>query len=245
MVDIVIGPGDTPHAMVVNSDGSINVAGGTGGGPITAPLGQTTDANSVAVTLSTDQTDVVSGTESVKVVVINPADGTYLSYASPSTVAGPTASGATITAAPVTAGGRAATTNPTAVTDGQVVNAMFDKEGKQISVSAIRTLKGMQETTITSSTAETTIVTAVASTFNDLYGLTLANSSASATKVTLKDSTSGTTRWVGYVPAGDTRGFMLDPGAALAQATVNTIWTITCGTSVASLDVSAFFVANI
>ena len=122
---------------------------------------------------------------------------------------------------------------------------MADKEGKLVTVSAIRTLKGMTETTITSSTAETTIVAAVASTFNDLYGLVLANSSASATKVTLKDSTGGTTRAVFYVPAGDTRGFMLDPGAALPQATVNTNWTVTCGTSVASLDVSAFFVANI
>lgn len=161
------------------------------------------------------------------------------------TVYGDTSSGASDAGNPVKIGGIAKTANPTAVTDGQRVNAIFDKLGKQVVVGAIRDLKGMQSTTITSSTAETTIVTAVASTFLDLFGLVITNTSATITKVTIKDSTSGTTRAVYEVPATDTRSFMLPVDSALPQATVNTNWTATCGTSVASVEIAAYFVKNI
>lgn len=163
----------------------------------------------------------------------------------PVSAAGDTASGATDAGNPVKMGGLAKTANPTAVTDGQRVAALFDKLGKQIVVGAVRDLKGMQSTTITSSTAETTIVTAVASTFLDLYGLVITNTSATVTKVTIKDSTAGTTRAVFEVPATDTRGFMLPVDSALPQATVNTAWTATCGTSVASVEIAAYYVKNI
>jgi hypothetical protein len=146
---------------------------------------------------------------------------------------------------PVKVGGVGHTANPTAVTDGQRVNAIFDKLGKQITVGAIRDLKGIQATTITSSTSETTIVTAVASTFLDLYGLVITNTSATATKVTIKDSTAGTTRAVYQIPAGDTRGFMLPVDSALPQATVNNNWTATCGTSVSAIEIAAYYVKNI
>lgn len=104
-----------------------------------------------------------------------------------------------------------------------------------------RTSKGVQSTTITNSTAETTIVTAVASTFLDLYGLILANTSASPTEVTLKDKTStGNARSL-YVPAGETRGFMLGADNGIQQAEVNNNWTATCATAVTSLKVTALF----
>lgn len=146
---------------------------------------------------------------------------------------------------PVKTGGMAKTANPTAVSDGDRANFITDKLGKQIVVGAIRDLKGQQKTTITSSTTETTIVTAVTSTFLDLYGLIIANTSASACKVTIKDSSGGTTRFVFYVPAGDTRGFMLPVDSAVPQATVNTAWTATCGTSVDSIEITALYVKNI
>lgn len=146
---------------------------------------------------------------------------------------------------PVKVGGQARTTNPTAVADADRSNFITDKLGKQVVVGSIRDLKGQQQTQISSSTSETTIVTAVASTFLDLYGLTIANTSATATKVTIKDSTAGTTRLVLYIPAGDTRGFMLNESAAICQATVNTAWTATCGTSVAAIEITALYVKNI
>lgn len=178
-------------------------------------------------------------------VTVQDTAGTALDYTVPSLVEGGTAhDSAMSTRKPVAIGGLAKTANPTAVADGDVTHTMHDKLGKLIAVSAVRDLKGIQNTTITSSTSETTIVTAVASTFLDLYGLVLANKSATATLVTIKDATAGTTRAIIHVPAGDTRGFMLDPGAAIPQATVNNNWTATCGTSVDSLYVTALYVKN-
>lgn len=159
-------------------------------------------------------------------------------------VVGPTASGVSIAQNPVTQGGRASTTNPTAVTDGQVVNARFDKLGSLVAVNSVRELKGNQITTITTSTSETTIITAVASTFLDLYGLIVSNTSASACNVAIKDATAGTTRMTIAVPAGDTRGFMLNESGGHNQATVNNNWTATCSASVTSIIITALFVRN-
>ena len=137
------------------------------------------------------------------------------------------------------------TAAPTAKTDGQAVPFIADKVGKLIAVGSIRDLKGNQFTTITSSTAETTVVTAVASTFLDVYGCIIENTSGTACKVTFKDSTAGTTQFEIYVPAGDTRGFMMPEGGAFKQTTVNTNWTATCSTSVASIVISMLYVKNI
>ena len=158
--------------------------------------------------------------------------------------AGDVANGSSDSGNPLKVGGIGHTANPTAVTDGQRVAATFDKLGKQVCVGSIRDMKINQVTTITSSTSETTIVTAVASTFLDLYGLIISNKSATATLVTIKDSTSGTTQAIIYVPAGDTRGFMLPESAALKQTTVNNNWTATCGTSVDSVYITALCVKN-
>lgn len=146
---------------------------------------------------------------------------------------------------PVKIGGQARTTNPTAVASADRVNAIFDKTGKQIVVGAIRELKGVQQTTITSSTTEATVVTAVASTFLDVYGVIVTNTSATVTKVSFKDATSGTVRFVLEIPATETRGFMLAVDSAIPQATVNNNWTATCGTSVASVEITMLYVQNI
>lgn len=181
-----------------------------------------------------------------KVAVTDGTTGAALDYSVPALIGGDIAHDSPIsTQKPVVIGGRAATANPTAVVDADVSRIMVDKLGKVIAVSAVRDLKGVQNTTITSSTSETTIVTAVASTFLDVYGLILTNSSASAQVVTIKDATAGTTRAVIEVPAGDTRGFMLDAGSAIPQAAVNNNWTATCTTSLASLYVTALYVKNL
>lgn len=146
---------------------------------------------------------------------------------------------------PVKIGGQARTTNPVAVVDADRVNAIFDKLGKQVVVGSIRVLKARQVTTITSSTAETTIVTAVAATFLDLYGLLLTNTSATATEVTVRDATAGGTISSFMVPAGQTVGFMLPESGAWPQGTANNNWTATCTTSVASLKVTALTVQNL
>lgn len=145
---------------------------------------------------------------------------------------------------PVKMGFQARTTLPVAVADADRVNAIGDKFGRQIVQHGIRDLRGNQHTTITSSIAETTIVTANATNMLDLYGLVIANSSATATTVTIKDATAGTTRFVFMIPASDTRGFMVPACDGHKQAAINNNWTATCGTSVASIHITALTVQN-
>lgn len=130
-------------------------------------------------------------------------------------------------------------------TNGDYTQLSTDVKGHILTADAPRLLKGRQVTTITSSTAETTIVTAVTSTFLDIYRLVITNTSATACTVTIKDSTAGTTVWVWEVPAGDSRGMAGPMDAAANQSTINNNWTATCGTSVASIVVSAEYVKNI
>ncbi len=160
-------------------------------------------------------------------------------------VGGPTAAGASLTANPLTIGALARTSPPTAVSNAQVVNAQSSIYGEHIIRLSLRETKGNQNTTITSSTGETTIVTADATYKLDLYGLVLTNTSGTGTKVTIKDSTAGTTRFIIYVPPNDTRGFMLPSCDGHKQNAANNNWTATCGTSVADLVVTAMFVQNL
>lgn len=166
-------------------------------------------------------------------------------FAVQAAAAGDVANAATDSGNPQKIGGVGKTANPTAVTDGQRVNATFDKLGKQVVVGSIRDLKGDAALTLTSTTTETSLIAAVASTFIDVYGLIVTNISATATEVIFRDVTAGTPRFSIMVPAGDTRGFMLSESAAYKQATVNTAWTAQCVTSVASVKISALYVKNI
>lgn len=147
---------------------------------------------------------------------------------------------------PVKVGGKARQTNPTAVADGDRVDCFRDDVGRGVVVlNQCRDLLGSQNTTITSSTSETTIVTAGGSgVFNDLTSLTMTNKSATGTLVTLKDSTGGTTRGVYYVPA--TGGIVLTfPTPKPQLAAANNNWTLTCTTSVDSIYVTAEFAKNV
>jgi len=127
---------------------------------------------------------------------------------------------------------------------GDYIQISNDLKGRLMVGSAPRTLKLNQVTTITASAAETTIVTAVASTFLDLYGLIVTNTSATAVTVAIKDATAGTTRLNIAVPAGDTRGFMLPIDAAIKQSGSNANWTATTQ-SVTSVIITALTVSNV
>ena len=70
-----------------------------------------------------------------------------------------------------------------------------------------RTAKIQNVLTI-ATTGETVIATASAGQFHDIYGFILANTSATAATIILKDVTAGTTKAEFEVPGGDTRGFM-------------------------------------
>lgn len=196
--------------------------------------GQATMANSIPVAIASDQSAVPAS-----------QSGTWNVGTLTTVTGGGVAHDAADSGNPIKVGGQARTTNPSAVADADRANFITDKLGKLVVVNSIRDLKVVQKTTITSSTSETTIGTAVASTFLDLYGLILANTSATPCNVTIKDSTAGTTRAIIAVPAGETRGFMLTESASIPQATVNTNWTATCSASVASIEITALFIKNI
>ena len=83
----------------------------------------------------------------------------------------------------------------------------------------------IQATTITSSTAETTIATASSGKRLNLRTLIVSNKSATAVQVTIKDATSGTTRLILQVPAGDVRG--IDLNVPMQQAVSGNNWTAT------------------
>ena len=151
--------------------------------------------------------------------------------------AGRDAAGASSTSNPVQVGGLSATALPTAVSTAQVVEAMLDKFGRIVTQpGTIRDLRATQTTTISSSTTETTIFTAVASVFLDVVLMIFTNTSTSATRVDIRDTTSGTVLGSVYVPAGDMRGFAV-PGESIPQTAVNTNWTAQCATSVNDLRV--------
>lgn len=159
-------------------------------------------------------------------------------------VRGNVASGSADSGNPVKIGGVAATSNPTAVSNGQRVNAMYDKLGKQVTVGALREQKSDQLATL-SNTTETTIVTAGgAGVFNDLYALVITNKSATTVFVDIRDTTGGTIMMTLAAPASDTRGWTVPVDSAMAQTTANTNWTAQLSGAVSSVVITALFVKN-
>lgn len=103
-----------------------------------------------------------------------------------------------------------------------------------------------QHTTITSSTAETTILAAGgAREYRNINRLVIANTSATACVVTIRDSTAGTIREVFAVAAGANAGFALPSKDAVSQTVLNSAWTATCGTSVASIEITVQYVPQV
>jgi hypothetical protein len=203
---------------------------GTGGTfPVTGTFWQATQPVSIAAAVAVTQ----SGTWTVQ-------QGTP-----PWTVGGDTASGSADANNPVKVGGVARTANPTAVTNGQRVNASFDKLGKLIAVGAIRDVKGVQKTSITSTT-ETVVVTAGgAGVFNDVYAIVVTNKSATGVFVDFRDATAGTVRMTLAAPASDTRGFTVAVDSAMVQAAAANNWTATLSGAVTSVEISMLYVSNL
>jgi hypothetical protein len=113
------------------------------------------------------------------------------------------------------------TVNRTATADGQFARPIVDTRGLSVMrLGQVRELKSQSRTVITTTT-ETTILSAVASTFLDIADLVLANTGATATVVDIRDSTAGTIR--ASIPLAIGQTVVLD--IELFQATINTSWT--------------------
>lgn len=120
-----------------------------------------------------------------------------------------------------------------------------DIKGRVMVAGAPRLLKGTFQVQLSNTTTETTILAATASTFHDVYGIILANTGASTTKVSIRDDTAGTVRAIIEVPALETRGFMLPVDSAVPQTAVNKNWTAQCGTATTALEVTGFYVSMV
>ena len=218
-------PGNTPNTTAW-------LVTGTGGTfPVTGTFWQATQPVSIAATVNVSAAQ--SGTWTVQ-------QGTP-----PWTVGGDTASGSADANNPVKIGGVARTSNPTAVTNGQRVNGIFDKLGKQVVVGALRDVKGVQKTSITTNTETTVLTAGAAGVFNDVYAIVLTNKSATGVSVDFKDATAGTTRMTLYAPATDTRGFTVAVDSAMVQAVAANNWTATSSAAVTSLEITMLYVSNL
>jgi len=89
--------------------------------------------------------------------------------------------------------GHARTTLPTAVADADPAKVMVDKFGRLVVMPGVpRELVVKARLVLTASTAETTLLAAVANVFNDLTSLVLSNASGTECRVDIRDTTGGT-----------------------------------------------------
>jgi hypothetical protein len=105
----------------------------------------------------------------------------------------------------------------------------------------MRDIVGSQTTPVTT-TAETTIVTAISGVFADITGFQITNQSATPVTVTIKDSTAGTTRKVFDLVGNG--GIVVHFSPPLPQTAVNNNWTLTLSAGSITVDVNVDYVRN-
>lgn len=141
-------------------------------------------------------------------------------------------------------GGVAKTAQPTARTDGQMVAPLLSKVGHAIGmVGQIRDLNDTTAPITLTATTETTLIAAVAAVFNDIYSLTLINTSATGVRVDLRSVTAGAVVESFWLPP--TATLLVNPAVPYKQATVNTAWTVQLSAAVTDVRVSARSVRNV
>lgn len=160
-----------------------------------------------------------------------------------STVGANSATGAAVPANAFYQGYDASTALPAAATAGNLVGALGDKFGRQVTLpNAMRDLVSSATLTLSSSTTETTLVAATAAVFHDLVAVVAVNTSATAARLDFRDTTAGAVIFALYLPAGDTRGFTLT--TPLPQTSVNTNWSVQSSASVVDLRIMVQYISN-
>lgn len=162
---------------------------------------------------------------------------------------------ATDTTGALTTGGVAKTALPTAVADGTRTPATFDKLGRQITVPyQMRELVTTAYVVLTPGSGgntETTLATAAAGQFLDLYQITAANTSSAtlgattSVQVDIRDTTGGGIVHTMMINDDDMRTVTFSP--PLPQNTTATRWTVQAGADLSSgspIAISAAFVKN-
>jgi hypothetical protein len=184
-----IGNGDQATALRVVHAGdatvSVNIQSGTVG-----TVTSLTNFNGNAI--STNQGATSPGT--LRVVIAGDSS-------SSTSTAGDVASGTADSGNPVKIGAVAHTANPTAVTDGQRVNASADKLGRLLSRPVqVRDLILTAYATVSTGT-EATLLTAAVGTFADLIMITATNQSTVATQLDIRAVSGGNIIHTMFLPA--------------------------------------------
>lgn len=144
----------------------------------------------------------------------------------------------------VKAGVRGTTANPTPVSDGTEVAAVGDKLGRTVIVPhQVRDLMTRSAVITLTTTAETTLIAAVAATFLDMLSIKLCNTSTTGVRVDVRDTTAGTVQDTWYIPGNATIGIVFP--APFKQSTVNTNWTVQLAGAVTDVRIVAQFAQNI
>jgi hypothetical protein len=214
-------------SLAANQSVNLNQVGAAG-----VTLGSKTSANSFPVVIASDQGNVA----------VSQATAANLNVRDD-------ASGATAAAVPARAffnGGIATTANPANATAGNLVGFMADKAGRLV-VTPVHTrdLTGSQTISLTN-TSETTMITAgAAGVFNDLATLVVSNGTATATVITIKDATAGTTRAVIDLPASiGVNNCIISFIPPIPQTTAANNWTATASITSNPVHITATFVKN-
>jgi hypothetical protein len=130
------------------------------------------------------------------------------------------------------------TTQRTATTDAQTSRPIVDKLGRTVVKNGhIRELQDTNAMVTLTTTAETTIIAAVAAVFNDVTNLIIANTSATSVRVDIRDVTGGTVRLSVMVPATGTI-YVPIVSSVLKQTTVNTAWTAQLSAAVTDVRIT-------
>jgi hypothetical protein len=124
----------------------------------------------------------------------------------------------------------------TATGDAQLSRPIVDKLGRVIVADGqIRELTDTNTLTVTTVT-ETTLIAAIAAVTNDIRELVFANTSATAVRLDLRDSTAGTVRLSVILEPGKT---LFLEFTRLKQTAVNTSWTVQLSAAVTDVRITA------
>lgn len=160
-------------------------------------------------------------------------------------VAGDTAHDAVDAGRPVKVGGVARQTNPTAVADGDRVDAYHDDVGRPVVCPHAPRDRTTHNRIALSTTTETELLAAGgAGVLRDIVQLILSNESATLVRVDIRDATAGTVRFSLALAASGGGGAIHFP-VPLKQATANNAWSAQLSAAVSSVYVTAVAVENV
>lgn len=150
-----------------------------------------------------------------------------------------------VSGSPLLQGAEARTANPTAVGNGDAVRLMADDVGRQVvAPHGVRDLTGHANITLSSGTETTLISAGAAGVFRDLLLVTLSNTSSTAVRVDIRDSTGGTIRYSMFL-AADGGGAVIPFPAPFKQAAAANNWTAQLSSAVTDVRVMAQYVENV